>query len=247
MPSELNAAFAAALRGGALPPGLAAPAPGEVARRYAVYRNNVAASLTGALARRFPVIERLVGRDFFRAMALIHAEADRPRSPVLAEWGEGFPAFLAAFPPLAAYPYMADVARIELARGRAFHAADARPLDPAMLAGADPETLRLRLHPSVRLLHLSHPAVSIWAMNQPGAVPGTLTQGPEIALIIRDAGFEVQVHAIGAGDAALIGALMDGVPLARAAALAQGSEPGHDPQPRLVHLMAAGVIVEPQE
>jgi hypothetical protein len=40
-------------------------------RRFAVYRNNVAAGLANALAARFPVVKRLVGDEFFRAMAHI--------------------------------------------------------------------------------------------------------------------------------------------------------------------------------
>ena len=73
---EFLAGFDAALRGGALPPGLTASAPDEVALRFAVYRNNVAVGLSDALAARFPVICRLVGADFFAAMARLHAEAD---------------------------------------------------------------------------------------------------------------------------------------------------------------------------
>lgn len=242
---EFLAGFDAALRGGAPPPGLTARAPDEVARRLAVYRNNVAVGLVEALATRFPVIRRLVGEDFFAAMARLHALASPPTSPVLAGWGADFPAFLEGFPPLSAYPYMADVARIEYARGRAFHAADAQPVDPAALAGADPASLRLHLHPSVILLPLAHPAVSIWAANQPGAEGPPIVPGPQTALILRDAAFAVQVRAVGPGDAALVAALRAGEPLAAAAQAAQLAAPGHDPQPLLVWLVGAGVIVEP--
>jgi Putative DNA-binding domain len=48
-------------------------------RRFAVYRNNVVAGLVDALARRFPVVCRLVGDEFFRAMARVYATA-RPQS-----------------------------------------------------------------------------------------------------------------------------------------------------------------------
>ena len=44
-------------------------AQGRAERRFAVYRNTVAAGLIEALRARFPVVERLVGEDFFRAMA----------------------------------------------------------------------------------------------------------------------------------------------------------------------------------
>jgi hypothetical protein len=243
---ELIAAFDAGLRGGALPAGVTARVPEEAARRFDVYRNNVAVGLTEALATRFPVIRRLVGEEFFAALARLYAESDRPRSPVLAEWGVGFADFLAGFPPLAGWPYMADVARIEFARGVAFHAADARPVNPATLVTADPDRLRLRLHPSVMLLRLSHPAVSIWARNQPGGEGVALTAGPETALILRDVGFAVHVSVLGPGDAALAAGLLGGETLAEAAARGAQAEPGHDPQPFLVTLMRAGAISEPE-
>lgn len=68
---DLVQAFASGLTGGTLPPGLTAQAPDEAARRFAVYRNNVAVSLLAALADRFPVIERLIGPDFFAAMGQV--------------------------------------------------------------------------------------------------------------------------------------------------------------------------------
>jgi hypothetical protein len=240
------AQFAAALTGGPLPEGVTATAPDEAARRFDVYRNNVAVSLTAALAQRFPVIERLVGTAFFAAMARVYAETHRPSSPVLLEWGESFPAFLAGFPPLSGYPYMADVARIELARGRAFHAADAAPARPEALAGQDVARLVLRLHPSVQVLRLDHPAVTIWARNQPGATPGPLERtGPEIALVLRTPGFAVPVQAIGPGDAAMIEEIGRGTPLTVAAEAAQWAEPGHDPGAALLRLIGSGALCEP--
>lgn len=244
---EFVAQFDAALRGGPLPAGLIARDRAEVERRFAVYRNNVAVSLAEALATRFPVIRRLVGEAFFALMARVYAEADRPKSPVLAEWGEGFAAFLDGFPPLAAYPYLGDVARIEYARGRAFHAADARPVDPSILAAADPDRVRLTLHPSVTLLALAHPAVSIWARNQPGGETLPLARAAQTALILRDATFQVPVRSIGPGDAILLRSLLSDVPLSVAAAAARTVEAGHDPQPLLVSLMRAGAISDARE
>lgn len=247
---DLVSAFASGLTDGDLPPGLTARKPQEAERRFAVYRNNVAVSLTDALRTRFPVIERLVGPDFFVAMGRLYLDENRPKSPVLSDWGDTFPDFLAGFSPLADYPYMADVARIEVARGRAYHAADADPVAPdlLMVAASDPEHAQFGLHPSVQVLRLSHPAVSIWAANQPGAdARGPTQPNAEIALILRDTGYQVPVMAIGAGDAALIDALQDGQPLMIAAELAGFAEAGHDPQPILVRLMQAGAIILPEE
>lgn len=244
-----EADFARALRGGALPEGVTATDPAEAERRFAVYRNNVALGLIEALGARFPAIRRLVGAEFFHALARLYAEAERPRSPVLLRWGAGFADFLERFPPLAGYPYLGDVARIEYARGEAFHAADALPLPPATLLAADPEALRLHLHPSLRLLRLAHPAVTIWARNQPGAPPSTepLPEGGETALIWRDSAFDVPVKALSPADAALIEALLAGETLAMAAQRALSFEAAHTPQPLLVTLMRTGAIVTPQE
>jgi hypothetical protein len=245
--AEFVARFDAALRGGALPPGLVARDPAEVERRFAVYRNNVAASLSRALAARFPVLQRLLGEAYFAALARLHAEQERPASPVLAEWGAGFADFLDRFEPLAGWPYLGDVARIEHARGRAFHAADAAPVDPAQLLRADPERLRLGLHPSLVVLRLAHPAVSIWQRNQPGGEATPLLAGAQTALILRDLAYQVPVRAIGPGDAALVGAIAAGQPLAAAAEAALAAEPGHSPQDLLVALMRAGAITHATE
>ena len=244
--SDLLSVFRNALNGGSLPPGMVMHAAEEADRRLAVYRNNVAHSLIEALASRFPVIRRLVGGDFFGALAKCYIAADGPRSPVLAEWGESFAAFLSAFPPLASYPYMADVARIEFARGRAFHAADAQPIDPVWFAAQDPWSARLGLHPSLHVLRLEHPAVSIWQRNQPGGEQVTLASGGEIALILRDRSFDVPVRAISQGDAALIEALREGASLGSAAGRARSAEPGHVPQDILIHLMRLGALITPE-
>lgn len=250
MPAHPNfvRAFDAGLRGAPLPDGITARDPAEAPRRFDVYRNNVAVSLAEALATRFPVIKRLVGDAFFAALARLYAGAHRPTSPVLHEWGESFAAFLAAFPPLGAYPYMADVARLEWARGLAYHAADGSPANATLFDGADPAHLALRLHDSVQVLRLDTPAVTIWAANQPGAAQIDLAgTGAEIALVWRNRAFDVPVLAIGPGDAALIEQLRSGAPLTTAAECALWAEPGHDPQPMLVCLMQAGVILTPEE
>ena len=52
-----------------VPPGLSDGQGNAAGKRFAVYRNNVAVSLTEALITAFPSIYTLVGDQFFRAMA----------------------------------------------------------------------------------------------------------------------------------------------------------------------------------
>ena len=233
--TDFLSVFRGALNGGTLPPDMLIGDDQEAERRFAVYQNNVTHSLIEALTVRFPVICRLVGTEFSAALARLYIDADGPRSPILAEWGESFAEFLSSFPPLASYPYMADVARIEYARGRAFHAADAVPVEPAWFSAQDPWSVRFSLHSSVTVLRLQHPAVSI-----------KISEGREIALILRDRGFDVPVLAISPGDATLIEALRAGDCLGEAAIRAKSAQPGHDPQDILIHLMRQGAIIKPE-
>jgi len=241
----LTGAFRAGLSSGGLPAGVTARRADETSRRFAVYRNNVVHSLTEALKRRFPVVERLVGPEFFRALAPLYLAADPPSSPVLIRWGAGFPEFLAGFPPLAGLPYLPDVARLEWLRGIAYHAADVLPLSAeALAAERDPARLRPGLHPSVSLLRSRHPIVSIWLANQPGNEPAPLDlDAPETALILRDPSDRVPVIALSAGDAAFVEALLGGQSLFDAAAAALSAAPGHAPAGIIGTLSWAGALV----
>jgi hypothetical protein len=231
-----EAAFHAALWHAAPPPGLAAPDPSEIARRFSVYRNNVQHGLTRALAARFPVVEQLVGAEFFAAMARVFIADAPPSDPVLLHWGEAFPAFLESFPPVGHLLWLADVARLELARGRAYHAADAAPVAPEALAAADPERLRLTLHPSVALFASPHPAVRIWEAHQPGAVPGTpIGAGPDHALVARRPDFAVIVASVDPATHRVIARMSAGLALPEAAG-------GDDPTAALTLLLRHGLI-----
>lgn len=229
--------FHAALWEDVPPVGLTAPDPGEVARRFAVYRNNVHHSLAEALGAHFPVVRQLVGDAFFAALARVFIADTPPANPVLQEWGGGFPDFIDAFPPVAHLPWLGDVARLEFARGQACHAADAAPVGHDALAVADPERLRLGLHPSVGLFASPQPVVSIWNAHQPGANPaGPLAAGAEYALIGRQPDFSVIVAPLDPGTHAVLAALAAGTPLGDAATLA-------DPTPALTLLLRHQLII----
>ena len=181
MPFESTvAAFAAALCDPAKPPPAAIRgrrgAPD--ARRFAVYRNNVAVGLIGALEARYPVARRIFGPEAFRAMARAFAEAHKPRSPVLIAYGAAFPDFIEAQGPSPDLRRLADVARLENAWVEAYHAEDAPAAGLADLAALGAEALpnaRVALHPAARLLSLATPAASIWASCQDGAEPSPLS------------------------------------------------------------------------
>jgi hypothetical protein len=145
--------------------------PGHVARTalaLRVYRNNVIHSLTQALTAQFPVVCRLVGPDFFGALARDYVRSEPPLEPALTYYGHRMPEFIAASAACRQLPYLADVAALELHCQRALHARDDLELDLAALAAIEPSTLeqaRLELSASATLLESSYPIGRIWAEN----------------------------------------------------------------------------------
>jgi hypothetical protein len=230
----------------AVPAGLTSHRAERPGKRFAVYRNNVVASLIEALRARFPATERIVGEEFFRAMARLFVTAHPPRSKILHVHGDDFGDFIAAFEPAAELPYLADVARLEATRTRAYHAADAAPLTAADFADVAADaigTLRLSLHPSLEILRSPHPVVTIWSMNAGEAELGPIEDYvPEDTLILRPH-WDVMVHRLPPGGAAFIEALRRGRTLAEAAEHANASEPRFDLTGNLAGLIGSGAII----
>ena len=242
-----QSAFAQALLDPAAPlPANVGSARGESdPARFAVYRNNVYVGLTSALARRFPVTARLVGDEFFTGMARVYAAREKPRSPLMFEYGDTFAEFVSGFEPASALPYLADVSRLEVAWSRAYHAADAKPLsigdfsaiDPAMLA-----RVKLVLHPSASLVDSSYPAGSIWQAHQSTEVSAVRAAGPELVLVVRPQ-MQVNVCILPPGpDRVFARAVAKGETLGEAAIQAMADSPSFDFGGALVGLLSLGAI-----
>lgn len=244
-----QADFAAALLDSerVIPPGLVGPDGRPSVRRFNVYRNNVVAGLTATLKDAFPALARLVGDEFFAAMARTYVVMELPRSPIMLDYGAGFPDFIGTFEPAGGLPYLRDVARIERAWLEAYHAADARPLDPALLAHIAPDDLprlRLALHPSLRIVRSLLPALAIWRMSVAGGVPAPvdLASGGDDVLILR-ATAEVELRALPLGGAAFVQALADGRPVLAATTAALSMDGRFDLAGALTGLLASGACI----
>jgi hypothetical protein len=247
MLTAIQERFATAIRtANAPPPADVTAVTGDVPRRrFDVYRDNVMAGLSKALASRFPASVEIVGEAFFLAMARAYVAAEPPRSAVLLEYGDTLPAFVEGFEPAATLPYLPDVLRLEVLRAHAYHAADAEAAGPAALAMLDPTTLdslRVRFHPATGLLRSRHPVVTIWSMNA-GIEPLAAIDDwrGEDALVTRPM-LDVRVHRLAPGRWAFLSALRDGATLGGAleAALTDTSE--FDAGTALAGLVNTGAI-----
>ena len=251
-PSErLQSNFAAVFARGLTDPTRPTPADvvgprGKAAiKRYNVYRNNVTVSLINALADTYPAVQRITGVEFFRAMARFHVRATPPTSPLLFEYGRGFPAFIEGYEHAQDMPWLADTARIERAWLDAYHAADVSPLSPDVLAAVPSDRLGdlvFTAHPAARIVRSAYPAVTIFSMNRvEGLITPLRSNTAEDALINRP-DMEVAVRLLPLGGAAFLKTLIDGGTLAAAAATAFSETPAFDLPANIAGVIEAGVF-----
>jgi len=246
--AAIQASFASALRDpGAIPPASLAHLHARVpSRRFNVYRNNVYAGLIGVIEARYPAVQRLVGEEFFKATARLFVDRVPPHSPVLLEYGLGFPEFLATFDPVSDVPYLADVARLEWRLHAARHAADCMSLRASELArfnDDDVTDLVLTLAPAVSLLVSTFPVFSIWRANMSGSAPSGAQSfsGSEAVLVTRP-GLIAEAVRIPQSSAIFIAALLEGKPLGAATEAAAASAPEFPLQRTIALLVAQRAI-----
>lgn len=169
------------------------------AERLAVYRGSVYGSLCNALEAVYPVIAKVVGKEFFDALALHYVKQHPSHSVNLHLYGEAFAEFIKTFPPLAELPYCADVARLEWAYHTLFYVADEPAFDFEAFTTLPPEAqekLRFHLSSACQLLSSPYPIHRIWEINQDnyqGEDTVDLTEGAVYLCILRYQD-EMQLH-----------------------------------------------------
>lgn len=186
-------------------------------KRFDVYRNNVIVSLKAAMTDAFPAINALIGDANFDALTSQFVRLHPPEDPRMAHYGRAFPEVLTQVQPLAHMPYLADVARLELALRSSYHAADHVAVTPETIAEIAPETLadqRFAIAPSARILRSEHPVLDIWTFARfPGSDKPRAT--PQTVLISRSE-FDPEPHAIPSEGADFIENLSRGTTLGQA-------------------------------
>lgn len=199
-----------------VPGGLLDPEGRSAGKRFDVYRNNVVVSLIAALRDGFPAISSLLGPAYFNALAGLFARAHPPKDPRLVTYGVDFPEFLSGFEPLAHLPYLGDIAQLELALRRSYHAADHTPFTADALARLpqdDLPNLTFALAPSVQLLRSAYPVVGIRAKALGGEMTDSLAQD----VLIARPDFDPEPHILPPGAFGFLKALGAGFPIGAAA------------------------------
>ena len=137
-----------------------------------IYRNSALANITQALALTYPVINKLVGSDFFQATCRQFIFLHWPQSGNLDDYGAEFPLFLTEFEHTKSLLYLCDVARLEWAFHQSALAKDADLTDWTQLSQVtNILQVQFTLAPSVKLISSIFAIDEIWQQNQDNAPP----------------------------------------------------------------------------
>jgi hypothetical protein len=212
-----------------------------------IYRNNLHEGFFKALALEFPVIQRLVGEDYFRQLARSFLHAHPSRAGDLHAIGAPFPDYLRGRFAGTQYAYLPDVAELEWAYEQASIAADAELFDVRSLACVRPDSygeLRFNLHPACYRVRSAYPILRIWQVNQPDAdtdLAVDLSMGPD-HIVTRRTGRGVELVRVQHGDYRLLECFARNETLGEALSTLQRIAPAFDLGAALRRLIALGMI-----
>ena len=214
-----------------------------------VYRNNYRGNLHDTLAGAYPVIEQLVGKDFFRHMTRQFIGQHLSCSGNLHHYGAGMADFLAAFEPAQGLAYLPDVAALEWACHCAYFSDDEATLDIGKLGMIPPEQypdLILHTHPACHLVRSRYPIAAIWHAHQPGAPDNfriDLDSGSCRALVSRKNDVVLVSEQTESG-ASWLEAIQAGVPLGAVTTATLERHLDFDLQAALLNLVAQNVLID---
>ena len=218
------------------------------AQRFQLYHNNIAISFRGALAGVYPVVNKLVGDEFFHHLACEYSYRHPSRGGNLHGFGELLPTFLIDFPGVENLFYLPDVARLEWAYHRVFHAQEDAVLNIQKLTSLDEEAssrLRFKISSSCRVLSSAYPTLKIWQMNQHGSMTEEvdLDEGG-VQLVVRRLGADVVFEPLNKATFTLLQSLSEGRLFVEACEEAVAADPDCDVGAMLKELIERRLLTE---
>jgi len=188
------------------------------AERVAVYKDMYPLRMVEALEQDYPLLQYHLGDETFEQLVLDYVEAYPSRTWTLNRLGDHLPRWLAEDCPREDAPFLADLARFELAQTEVFDEAPSDVLDGETIARIPSgawATARLRPIPALRLLELRHairPHHDAWEHDRP--VPAPKRRATRVVVWRRE--FTVHWREQPRAEHELLAALAGGAPLAEA-------------------------------
>jgi len=186
----------------------------DASTRLSIYYDAYRLRLGEALSVDYPVLKALLGEDAFAEMARAYTAAHPSRHFSIRWFGRSLAGFLRSAAPWRRQPRLAELAAFEWALGEVFDAPDAPVLrreDLAALPGEAWPTLRLRLHPALRRLELSHDVPALWnAVEHGGTAPPSEPAATPVSWVLWRKALRTYFRSLPPADACALDTLREG-------------------------------------
>ncbi|MBS2025637.1 MAG: DUF692 family protein, partial [Deltaproteobacteria bacterium] len=192
--------------------------PASREERLSVYAEAYFVRLVEALSSDFPAVKRAVGAAEFHSLVAHYLMRHQSRSPSLANLGEQFPAFLAQHEPAQRWPFLPDLARLEVAVLRGLLTDRSPRTLPAPGEDADWASARLTLDQTATLLRCAWPVLTLWRERHLETTPMLPTKKRSSHLLVHRDDVWVRVRALSQTQHALLSSLHQGESLEDACA-----------------------------
>jgi len=218
--------------------------------RFSFYRGNISAIWQQSCANAYPVLQQLLGVEFFDDLSRAYGLAYPSQSGDLTEFGAAMPAFIETLENCSAYPYLSDVAALEWMVHRAYYLKLHAAITLAELAAVPTESLgdvRCQLQPGCFLMQSSWSVADIWQAHQHENVefPDDLTKKTR-CLVSRQhwhSSWKVQVTSLSVASYLALQALQAGETLGTALERALEEDPEFPVQSELADWMQNSLII----
>ncbi|HMM66683.1 MAG TPA: DNA-binding domain-containing protein [Dokdonella sp.] len=155
-----------------------------------IYANAYHSRLCEALEADHPVLSRYLGDELWTKLCQGYIATHPSRVRSLRHFGESVPDWLASSAPFIEHPLIAELARFERSLLDAFDAADAPRIEWSSVLQLEAQAwprLRVRFHPSVRMLSTATNAVEVWrALKEEQEPPVPAVAAVPARLLWRD-------------------------------------------------------------
>jgi hypothetical protein len=218
---ELQRALTAHIVAGDGPPleaWIRVPEGAAPAARIAVYTEGYPARVTEALRESYPALANILGEGSLAGLSERYRGVLRDEPTNLNDVGAGLPCFLRTDRLTEQLAFLPELAELEWAVTRSFHAAAGDPFDPIDCKDwsiEDWQRAQIRFQPGLALLRSRWPLSALHATRNQDRdeIDVDLEQGGECVLVFRR-GFEVAVEAVEPREADAVEAFRAGASLA---------------------------------
>jgi uncharacterized protein (UPF0276 family) len=160
------------------------------AERMSIYAEGYGVRIHDGLLDTYKAIPHLIGKGRFQELAAEYTQYFHSQEYNLSAVGQSFPEFIPKSEVLKKFPFLFDLAKLELLISESFHAHEKAPFDPSTLQTLSPEdweVLKLEFQDTVLAIRSEYPIFDLWtARNTPiKEIKIKLENHPQKVLISR--------------------------------------------------------------